>query len=201
MAITAVLVRRDDGLFAPSTQYDWDLLGKLKGNHAYKFEVKQMSNRSYQHHKLFFGGLLPLAFEYWQAPAGMVTAGEQKAVMGFAERMEAMRDTGGLFIEFAGEYLADLARRRGEKLGAVVRDIEMFRKWLTVEAGYFDLYETPNGIRKEPKSISFANMEQEEFNAFYKNCFDVVWNMFLSHRFESEEEAQEAMEELLLMGN
>lgn len=198
--IKATLIKRQDGLFQAATAYDNELLSSIKTGTAATFEIKRKSKRSLQHHRLFFGGLLPLAFDYWQAPSGMITAGEQQAVTGFAQQLEAMHHTGGLFIEFAGEYLADLARKRGEKLGAVLRDIEMFRKWLTVEAGYFDLYDTPNGVRKEPKSISFVNMEQDEFNAFYKNCFDVVWNMFLKHKFENEEQAQQAMLDLLELG-
>ena len=78
---------------------------------------------------------------------------------------------------------------------------QAFRRWLTIEAGWFEVYETPGGIRKEPMSISFKNMEQEQFNAFYKSCFDVCWNMLLQHKFTSEEEAQEAVETMMRLGN
>lgn len=192
MSITASIERRPDGLFQPATAYDAEVLGSLKIGRGYKVEVKQHSNRSYQHHKLFFGGLLPLAYEYWQPESGLITQGEETAVMGFAKRLEALRDTGGLWLEYAGDYLADIARKRGEKIGAVVADIEVFRKWLIVKAGYFTIVQTPDGIRKEPMSISFHAMGQEEFNAFYKRCFDVVWNMMLNAVFESEAAAQEA---------
>lgn len=196
----ATLIKRQDGLFQAATTYDAEMLGSLKTGQAATFEIKRKSTRSLQHHRLFFGGLLPLAYQYWQTPSGMITASEQQAIVGFAKQLEQLHNAGGLFVDFAHEYLAKLAKSRGEKYGAIVRDIEMFRRWLTVEAGYFDIYETPSGIRKEPKSISFANMGQDEFNAFYKNCFDVVWNMFLKHTFETTEQAQEAMNELLELG-
>ena len=70
--------------------------------------------------------------------------------------------------------------------------LEAFRKELTIQAGYYDVYETPWGVRKEAKSISFASMSQEEFNAFYQNCFQVAWNMMLAAVFDSEESAQQA---------
>lgn len=50
-------------------------------------------------------------------------------------------------------------------------------------------------------TISFAKMDQEEFNAFYKACFNVCWYMILCNQFSSEEEAQVAIEHLLSLGN
>lgn len=200
MAIAASIVKTTDGTFMPATAYDAEMLAELKAGKLYKVEVKQMSNRSYQHHKLFFGGLLPLAYQYWQPTGGLITDVEQKLIEGFAKRLEAMHDSGGLFIEFASEFVQTVAKKRGEKIGAVLQSMEAFRKWLTIEAGYFDVYETPTGIRKEAKSISFASMEQEEFNAFYKNCFQVAWNMMLAGKFENEEDAQAAALQMMEMG-
>lgn len=200
MAVTASIVKTTDGTFIPATAYDAELLGGLKAGKPYKVEVKQMSDRSYRHHKLFFGGLLPLAYHYWTPTGGMVTQGERLMVERFAQRLEALHESGGLFLQFAEEFVLGEAKKRGEKVGVVLQSMEMFRKWLTAEAGYFDVYETPAGIRKEAKSISFANMEQEEFNVFYKNCFQVVWNMMLAGKFENEEDAQAAALQMMEMG-
>ena len=200
MAIAACIVKTTDGTFIPATSYDSELLAELKAGKPYKVEVKQMSNRSYQHHKLFFGGLLPLAYQYWQPTGGMVTDSEKAMVKSFAKRLESMHNSGGLFLEFAEEFVQTVAQKRGEKIGAVLQSMEAFRKWLTIEAGYFDVYETPTGIRKEAKSISFASMEQEEFNAFYKNCFQVAWNMMLAGKFENEEAALQAAQEMMEVG-
>ena len=200
MAVTASIVKTTEGTFIPATAYDSELLAELKAGKPYKVEVKQMSNRSYQHHKLFFGGLLPLAYQYWQPTGGMVTDSEKAMVKSFAKRLESMHNSGGLFLEFAEEFVQTVAQKRGEKIGAVLQSMEAFRKWLTMEAGYFDVYETPTGIRKEAKSISFASMEQEEFNAFYKNCFQVAWNMMLLGKFENEEAALQAAQEMMEIG-
>nr|DAO68857.1 MAG TPA: Protein of unknown function (DUF1367) [Caudoviricetes sp.] len=200
MAIEAAVVKTPAGTLAAATAADAEILRGLKAGRAYRVKVTQMSSRSYQHHKLFFGGLLPLAYEYWQPTGGLVTDGEQKLISGFARRLEAMHSSGGLFLGFADEFVLAVAKKRGEKVGAVLQSMEAFRKWLTVEAGYYNVYETPAGIRKEAKSISFAQMGQEEFNNFYRACFQVAWNMMLSSKFDSEEAALRAAEEMMEMG-
>ena len=200
MPISASIVKTTDGTFIPCTAYDAELLGSLKAGKPYKVEIKRGSDRSYQHHKLFFGGLLPLAYEYWQPTGGLVTQGERAMVERFAQRLEALHESGGLFLKFAQEFVLGVAKKRGEKVGAVPKSMEAFRKWLTIEAGYFDVYETPAGIRKEAKSISFAQMDQEAFNDFYRACFDVAWNMMLSAKFENQEAALRAAEEMMAFG-
>ena len=198
--IEAAVIRTPAGTLAAATAADAEILRGLQAGKAYRVKVTQMSSRSYRHHKLFFGGLLPLAYGYWQPTGGMVTAGERAMVEAFARRLEALHESGGLFLKFAQDFVLGVAKRRGEKVGAVPQSMEAFRKWLTIEAGYFDVYETPSGIRKEAKSISFAQMDQEAFNEFYRACFDVVWNMMLSAKFPSEEAALLAAEEMMEMG-
>lgn len=200
MAIEAAVIRTPAGTLAAATAADAEILRSLQAGRAYRVKVTQLSGRSYRHHKLFFGGLLPLAYEYWQPTGGLVTQGERAMVERFAQRLEALHESGGLFLKFAQEFVLGVAKKRGEKVGAVPKSMEAFRKWLTVEAGYFDVYETPAGIRKEAKSISFAQMNQEAFNEFYRACFDVAWNMMLSAKFPSEEAALRAAEEMMEMG-
>lgn len=198
--IEAAVVKTPAGTLAAATVADAEILRSLKAGKAYRVKVTRLSNRSYQHHKLFFGGLLPLAYEYWQPTGGLVTQGERLMVQRFAQRLEAMHESGGLFLEFAEEFVLGVAKKRGEKVGAVLQSMEAFRKWLTIEAGYYDIYETPAGIRKEAKSISFAQMDQEAFNDFYRACFQVAWNMMLSTKFENQEAALRAAEEMMEMG-
>ena len=198
--IEAAVIRTPAGTLAAATAADAEILRSLQAGRAYRVKVTQLSGRSYRHHKLFFGGLLPLAYEYWQPAGGLVTQGERAMVERFAQRLEALHESGGLFLEFAQEFVLGVAKKRGEKGGAVLQSMEAFRKWLTIEAGYFDVYETPAGIRKEAKSISFAQMGQEAFNGFYRACFQVAWNMMLSGKFDSEEAALRAAEEMMEFG-
>ena len=198
--IEAAVIRTPAGTLAAATAADAEILRSLQAGRAYRVKVTQLSNRSYQHHKLFFGGLLPLAYEYWQPTGGLVGKAERETVQWVVRHMA--RQTGAneaVLQEAAEQSLQTLARLRAEKYGAAQHSMEAFRKWLTVEAGYYDVYETPAGIRKEAKSISFAQMDQEAFNEFYRACFQVAWNMMLSAKFPSEEAALRAAEEMMEM--
>lgn len=199
--IEAAVIRTPAGTLAAATAADAEILRGLKAGRAYRVKVTQLSGRSYRHHKLFFGGLLPLAYEYWQPTGGLVGKAERETVQWVVRNMA--RQTGAneaVLQEAAEQFLQTLARLRAEKYGAGLQSMEAFRKWLTVEAGYFDVYETPAGIRKEAKSISFAQMDQEAFNGFYRACFQVAWNMMLSGKFDSEEAALRAAEEMMEFG-
>lgn len=68
------------------------------------------------------------------------------------------------------------------------RTMEGFRKYLTVAAGFYDVYYSPK--RKEwveiPKSWSFEKMDNAEFEDLYNKVLDVVLNLVC--KFVSEEE-------------
>ncbi|PIT64189.1 DUF1367 family protein, partial [Snodgrassella alvi] len=168
---------------------------------AVKIQVTRQKDRSLPHHRLFFGGLLPFAFDYWQPAGGVITPKERAVVLWVAKRLDKFAGNKGIIVKAAEEALNLLAKKRAEKLLVIDKDINSFRRWLTIEAGYFNYRLTPAGVVKEPKSISFASMDQDEFNAFYKACFNVCWNMILCNRFSSEDEAQQAIDELLSIGN
>lgn len=52
---------------------------------------------------------------------------------------------------------------------------EAFRRWMIVQAGRYELIRLPDGTtEKEPLSISFAKMDQEEFDRLYKDMVQVV---------------------------
>lgn len=54
-------------------------------------------------------------------------------------------------------------------------NIEHLRKDLTISAGYYDLRHNFQGVEiVEPKSISFAKMDELEFIEFYNRIIDVV---------------------------
>lgn len=59
--------------------------------------------------------------------------------------------------------------------------------------------ENPHSIRKEAKSISFAKMGQEEFEAFYAACRAVVWHLLCKSGFEDEAAFDAAVEEYMEM--
>ena len=57
----------------------------------------------------------------------------------------------------------------------VYNNIEHLRKDLTISAGFYDLRYDFEGVEiKEPKSISFAKMDDTEFSEFYNRIIDVI---------------------------
>ena len=69
------------------------------------------------------------------------------------------------------------------------RSFEGFRAYLLVAAGFYDIYYSPR--RKEfvevPKSMSFASMDEAEFNDCYQKIKDVIWGL-LSKRIDITQE-------------
>jgi hypothetical protein len=51
---------------------------------------------------------------------------------------------------------------------------ETYRKYMIVKAGYFTAYQTPKGIYYDPESISFANMNQDQFEEVYSRVLDKI---------------------------
>lgn len=196
-----VAVKAVDNSLRPVTAIDADSLKKVKVGQPVKIQVTRQKDRSLSHHRLFFGGLLPLAFDYWQPAGGVISPKERDVVLWVAKRQDRLAGNKGVIVASAEESLNLLAKKRAEKLPVIDKDIDSFRRWLTIEAGHFNICVTPAGVVKEPKSISFASMDQDEFNAFYQACFTVCWNMILCNRFASKDEAQQAIDQLLSLGN
>lgn len=200
MALEITVAKTETGELLPLTEYDEAVKGSLKTGKAYKVKITEQSNRSLQHHRLFFGGLLPFAFQYWQPSGGMVGANERDVTQWVIRHMAWQAGANEAVMQrYADEALDELAAKRAEKFGQPATDIEQFRKWLIMEAGYFDVVENPHGIRKEAKSISFAKMGQEEFEAFYAACRAVVWNLLCKNGFEDEAAFDAAVEEYMEM--
>ena len=52
---------------------------------------------------------------------------------------------------------------------------ERYRKEMEIAAGYFEAYEGYNGeLRREPKSISFGKMEEEEFEQLFHDMLQIA---------------------------
>ncbi len=51
---------------------------------------------------------------------------------------------------------------------------DVYRKWVTIQAGFYDMYKTKKGTMVEAKSISFDSMEEDEFQKVYDQALDIV---------------------------
>jgi hypothetical protein len=51
---------------------------------------------------------------------------------------------------------------------------DTYRRYMTIKAGFFKAYQTDKGVYYEPMSISFASMEQDEFEDVYSRVLDKI---------------------------
>lgn len=75
-------------------------------------------------------------------------------------------------------------------------NFDQTRKWMTIEAGFFNEFYSPDGsVRVEAKSLSFAAMDDEEFERVYSALIDVALRL-LPH-IKSGDELNAAVETVL----
>jgi Protein of unknown function (DUF1367). len=148
-------------------------------------------------HRRFFK-MLDLAFDYFEPVGGLVPRQEMRGIQGLAKFFEQASGKPGQLSDAVAAYIAQLEQDRAERFPAVDKSREAFREWVTIEAGHFHLVRTPDGVRKEAKSISWSAMDETAFQPLYRDVFNACWRLVLSAHFESEEAAMSAADQ---MGN
>ena len=186
------------GVLIPATPEDRELIMAMPSGTWLELDYKTV--RNYEFHKRFFA-LLNIGFEYWTPGGGTVTEREQTYLSGFVRFLGGYTGHYETIDEFAMAYAAQVQKRRADGIEAA-KSFEAFRRWATVEAGWYDEVTYPNMVkRREPRSISFARMKQEEFRELYKAVFNVLWNTILQHSFETPEAAENAAYQLMEIGS
>ncbi|MEN8658302.1 MAG: DUF1367 family protein [Marivita sp.] len=75
------------------------------------------------------------------------------------------------------------------KFGMARTSFDMFRKYVTVKAGHYEVDLTPSGEpRVVPKSIAWAQMDEAEFSQLYSDVLDVILAEFLTNWTEGDME-------------
>lgn len=196
MAQTLHFKKISNELLAPASPEAEEFLRTLKTG-AW-FSAPFSRTRNYRFHQKFMS-LIQFGFGYYTPTGGTLTPEEKELVTRFGEficRIAGALD-GKIMEEVADLFLESEGQRRA-KGTAIVMDFNHFRKWATIEAGYYIEYQTPSGNRvKEAKSISFARMDDLEFQGVFKSVFNVLWNWILFRQFSSEQEAQNTMNNML----
>lgn len=78
---------------------------------------------------------------------------------------------------------------------------DQFRKYITVKCGYFDMVVTPQGnVRAEAKSISFAKMDQPEFEKLYNDALNFILAEYLAPKGWTAEDMNNAVNQMLSFG-
>jgi len=75
--------------------------------------------------------------------------------------------------EFHKKFMA-LIKLGHENTKLIGMNFDAYRAYITMKAGYADVYETPRGKFALPRSISFAKMDQDEFQKLYSASIQVI---------------------------
>jgi len=198
MAQQLQLIKQSSGILIPATPETRDFLhSKCKLGAVLEAEFRQLRNPAF--HRKFFA-LLNLGFEYWEPTGGAISSNERRLVTGYAKYLAAFGGSEGALLDAAEQYLVRIADKRAGSI-SLCKSFDAYRSWVTVEAGHYDAIQLPDGtLRKHPRSIAFANMEEAEFQQLYRAALDVLWRWILSRAFRNPAEAENAAAQLMSFG-
>ena len=199
MAHELQLIKQSSEILISATPETRELLqSKFKLGDVLVAEFKRVRNPAF--HRRFFA-LLNLGFEYWEPTGGAISSNERKLVTGFANFLSTYGGSANALQDAAEHYLEQVAGRRVTNGISLCKSYEAYRAWVIVEAGHYDAIQLPDGsLRKHPRSISFANMGEIEFQQLYKAVLDVLWRWILSKPFRTQGEAENAAAQLMSFG-
>lgn len=180
------LIRTGD-IFRAATAHDLDLARKVPAGVPNTHSVKVKRNLKF-HKKAF--ALLKLAFDSWE-PACFVSNVEMATVEKLADYLKRAGIDSAAVSALSDGFVQELNRKRSSV--SLAKDFELFRQYVTVQAGFYDDVHTPAGPKRVPKSISFAKMCQTEFDAFYRAILDVCWGLCLSGIFGNQDELADSL--------
>ncbi|CAM7936335.1 DUF1367 domain-containing protein [Atlantibacter hermannii] len=190
------LIKQSSGILIPATPETSDFLhSKCKLGAVLVADFKQVRNPAF--HRKFFA-LLNLGFDYWEPAGGAISSNERKLVNGYARYLAAFGGNESALMHAAEQYLDQVASRRITNGISLCKSFDAYRAWVTIEAGHFDTIQLPDGtLRKHPRSISFASMDETEFQELYRAALDVLWRWILSRVFRDQREAENAAAQLM----
>jgi len=196
MAHELQLIKHHSGILIPATSETSDILqSKIRLGDVLVAEFTRVRNPAF--HRRFFA-LLNLGFEYWEPTGGAISSNERRLITGYAKFLASNAGNETTLIDAAEEYLEQIASRRVTNGISLCKSFDAYRSWVIVEAGHFEAIQLPDGtLRKHPRSISFANMDEVEFQQLYKAALDVLWRWILSRSFRSQSEVESIAAQLL----
>ena len=191
-------IKHSSNILSPATPETSDFLqSKCKLGAVLVADFKQVRNPAF--HRRFFA-LLNLGFEYWEPTGGAISSNERRLVTGYAKYLASFGGSETALLDAAEQYLDRIADKRTGSISAC-KTFDAYRAWVTIESGHYDAIQLPDGtLRKHPRSIAFANMDETEFQQLYKAALDVLWRWILSRAFRDQREAENAAAQLLSFG-
>lgn len=193
------LIKQSSGILIPATPETSDILqSKIRLGAVLEADFRQLRNPAF--HRRFFA-LLNLGFEYWEPTGGAISSNERKLVTGYAKFLASFGGSEPALMDAAEQYLEQVACRRITNGISLCKSFDAYRAWVTIESGHFDTIQLPDGtLRRHPRSISFASMDEIEFQQLYRAALDVLWRWILSRSFKDQREAENAAAQLMSFG-
>ena len=188
-------VKSAGGLLVPATPDAREFLQtKVKFGAVLYADFSQARNPAF--HRKYFS-LLNLGFQYWEPTGGAISPADKELINGYVQFLAYYAGSEEALQAAADEYLQDAAAKRVGNI-TITKSFEAFRAWVTIQSGHYTEYQMPDGsVRKEPRSISFAKMDDIEFSQLYKATIDVLWNYILFRSFPDQQTAENAASQLL----
>ena len=189
------LIKQSQGILIPATQETSDFLqSKCKLGSVLEADYKLVRNPAF--HRKYFA-LLNLGFEYWEPTGGAISSNERRLVTGYAKFLANYGGNEGALLNAAEQYLERIAEKRAGSI-SICKSFDAYRSWVIIEAGHYDAIQLPDGtLRKHPRSISFARMDETKFQELYQASLDVLWRWILSRAFKSQQEVENAASQLM----
>lgn len=199
MAQQLQLIKQSSGILIPATPETSEFLhSKCKLGAVLEADFRQLRNPAF--HRKFFA-LLNLGFEYWEPTGGAISSNERRLITGYSKFLASYGGSEGALLDAAEQYLDLIADKRAGSI-SICKSFEAYRYWVIVEAGHYDAIQLPDGtLRKHPRSIAFASMDELKFQQLYRAALDVLWRWILSRAFRSEAEAENAAAQLQHFGS
>lgn len=98
-------------------------------------------------------------------------------------------------LDFAFEHWEpEQVEFKGVKVG---KNLDVFRGWVTCQAGYYYLAITPDGkVKANPQSISFSKMDEEKFRDLYNKVLDVLLRHVFK-QYKNREELESVVDQIM----
>lgn len=188
-------IKASNDTLIPATPDTRDFLhSKIKVGDILTSDFKKARNARF--HRKYFA-LLNLGFEYWTPTGGAISPEEKSLIRGYVNHLAEYAGHGDTLNSLAIGYLKKVRAQRADRV-TLIKSFDAFRRWATIETGYYTEQVMPNGVTvKEPISISFAKMDDTEFAELYKSTLNTLWNWILNKTFSTPEAAENAASQLM----
>lgn len=192
-----IVVKAPDGSIKPAARVDQEIVDNWKVGDSKIIEVKNYKSRNLPMHKKYWA-LIELAKDYWRPPPKTIVGYEIRLFTNFIKYLNNHGVDGSVLRAPVKDFLKKTSDARAKKMEQFPITKEAFHRYVKLELNYYELIRNERGVFKQPKSISFGSMNQEEFNEFYKQAFDVCWKTGMMYVFENKQQAEEAVVNKLL---